>query len=147
MAALLAVAGVVAFGWAWDRSSQPASGDGWSLLARQRGLAGADEAVTIDDQAGLAAAWKNFRVLGDPPTPTVDLATSAVVWFTTRGTIGCPSRLDGLRFDVERKLVVVMFSRGLTAGCDSAAVPDSFLVVVERGRLPSGPYTFESSGP
>jgi hypothetical protein len=95
VAALLAVAGIVAFGWAWDRSSQPANGDGWSLLARQRGLAGPDGAVTIDDQAGLAAAWKNFRVLGDPPPPTVDLATSAVVWFTTRGTIGCPSRLDG----------------------------------------------------
>jgi hypothetical protein len=41
----------------------------------------------------------------------------------------------------------VTYSLGLTAGCDTTVVPDSFLVVIERADLPEPPFTFEVAGP
>ena len=145
---VVAIAVVVAtFAWAWDLSSQPGAGDGWRLLARQRGIAGAGAAVPVLDQAGLDDAWDRLRLLGDPPPPAIDFGRFAVYWLTSRGSIGCPARLDGLRFETSRGVVAVTYSRGLTAGCDAKVVPDSFLVAIDRSRLSGRPYTFEFAGP
>ncbi len=36
---------------AWQDSGQPSTGDGWQLLARQRGIGDRNAAHLIDDQA------------------------------------------------------------------------------------------------
>jgi len=144
---VLAVIGVVclvAFIRVWDLSSQPTSGDGWRLLARQRAVAGSEPTIPLADAAALANAWQKLRLHGEPQ---VDLATYAVFWLTTSGTIGCPSRLDDVTFDPADHVIVGRFSLGLTSGCDHANVPDSFLVAIDRARLPAEPFQVRLTGP
>ena len=66
-----------------------------------------------------------------------------MIWFVDTGTFGCRSRLDGIRFDGDARLVTGLFGRGLVAFCDEAAVPDSFLVAIDRDRLPPTPYRIQ----
>jgi hypothetical protein len=139
--AVLAVALVVA----WDYSRQLPSGDGWQLLARQRGVGDRNEARLITDRAGLDAAWNALLMRSDPPG--VDFARSVVVWLTPLGTISCPSRLDEIRFDPAARVVDGSFSLGLTMNCRSPSVGDSFLVAIDRNRLPPTPYQVRILGP
>jgi hypothetical protein len=130
---------------AWEYSRQPATGDGWQLLARQRAIGDRNAAHVIDDQAGLDAAWKALLLRSDPPR--VDFTRSVVVWLTPVGTIACPSRLDEIRFDPAQQLVDGWFSLGLTMGCRSPSVNDAFLVAIDRDRLPEVPYQIRILGP
>jgi len=144
---VLAVIGavcLVVFLRAWDLSSQPGSGDGWRLLARQRAVAGSEPTLRLADAGALADAWQKLRLHGEPQ---VDFASEAVFWLTASGTIGCPSRLDDVTFDPADRALVGRFSLGLTSGCDHAKVPDSFLVAIPRARLPAEPFTVRLIGP
>ena len=130
---------------AWDHSRQPPSGDGWQILGRQRGVGDRNQVHLISDQAGLDAAWTVLRLTTDPPT--VDFGRSVVAWLTPLGTISCPSRLDEIRFDAGEHRVDGAFSLGLSLGCTSPAVGDSFLVAIDRDRLPPAPYQVRIIGP
>jgi hypothetical protein len=130
---------------AWEYSRQPPTGDGWQVLARQRGIGDRNAAHLIHDQAGLDAAWKALLLRSDPPR--VDFTRSVVAWLTPVGTIACPSRLDEIRFDSAQRLVDGSFSLGLTMGCRSPAVSDAFLVAIDRDRLPEAPYQIRILGP
>lgn len=141
IAAILVVA---VFAWAWDRSSQPDTGDGWRLLGRQRAIGEQGSVTAITDADALTEAWDELRLRD---APAVDFGTDAVYWLVAKGTIGCPSRLDGITFDPVARTVTGAFSLGLTAGCDRAAVSDSFLVAVDRGRLPAEPFEVRLVGP
>ena len=99
----------------------------------------------IGDQAGLDAAWTALRLTTDPPQ--VDFGRSVVAWLTPLGTISCPSRLDEIRFAAQERLVDGAFSLGLTMGCASPAVGDSFIVAIDRNRLPPPPYQVRLLGP
>ena len=70
-----------------------------------------------------------------------------MAWLTPVGTIACTTRLDDIRFDRERRLVDGAFSLGLTMGCESPPVGDSFLVALDRDRLPDAPYEIRILGP
>jgi hypothetical protein len=130
---------------AWDYSRQLPSGDGWQLLGRQRGVGDRNQVRLIGDQAGLDAAWGVLLLHSDPPK--VDFARSVVAWLTPLGTISCPSRLDEIRFDPEGRQVDGAFSLGLSMGCESPSVGDSFLVAIDRNRLPQSPYQVRILGP
>lgn len=130
---------------AWDDSRQVSSGDGWQLLARQRAVGDRNRVGLIADQAALEAAWKRLLLRTDPPS--VDFERSVVAWLTPLGTISCPTRLDRIRFDPDRHLVDGQFSLGLTVGCQSPPVSDTFLVAIDRDRLPSAPYQVRILGP
>lgn len=134
------VIGLVALGLilGWDASRQPTAGHDWQLLGRQRSIGQPNSIAVVTDQVQLAAAWKALHLSDDPSR--VDFDRSIVFWLTSIGTIGCPSRLDDLRIDPGAALVDATFSRGFTLGCDDGIVPDSFLVRVERERLPTAPY-------
>jgi hypothetical protein len=139
------VTGAVVLVRAWEYSGQPQGGDGWQLLARQRGIGDQNAAHLIDDQPGLNAAWKALLLRTDQPS--VDFGRSVVAWLTPVGTIACPSRLDEIRFDPARRVVDGSFSLGLTMGCRSPAVSDAFLVAIDRDRLPEAPYQLRILGP
>jgi hypothetical protein len=130
---------------AWDDSRQVASGDGWQLLARQRAVGERGRVSVIDDQAAFDAAWTGLLLHADPPV--VDFERSVVVWLTPLGTIACPTRLDRIRFDPDGHLVDGQFSLGLTFGCQSPSVSDTFLVAIDRDRLPATPYRIRILGP
>jgi hypothetical protein len=141
---IIGLVGGLAFVQAWTLSSQPTSGDGWRLLARQRAVPGPGSATPLADAAALADAWQALRIDGEP---AVDLTTQAVFWLSTTGTIGCPARLDEVDVDTPDRAVVGHFSLGLTAGCDHKVVPDSFLVAIDRDRLPPEPFAVRVIGP
>ena len=146
----IAVAGllvVVAIGFvrAWDASRQLPSGDGWRILAHQRATGDRNQVRLITDQAGLDAAWRELLIRSDPLE--VDFRRSIVAWLTPVGTIACTTRLDDVRFDRDRRLVDGTFSLGLTMGCGSPPVGDSFLVALDRDRLPEAPYQVRILGP
>lgn len=132
--------GLVALGLilGWDASRQPTVGHDWQLLGRQRAIGQPNTITMVTDQAQLTSAW-NALHLSDDPSP-VDFDRSIVFWLTSVGTIGCPSRLDDVRIDLVTALVDATFSRGFTLGCDDGIVPDSFLVRLDRDRLPTAPY-------
>ena len=138
---------VVAIGLAraWDASRQLPSGDGWRLLAQQRATGDRNGVRLIRDQAGLDAAAEEMRLRTDPEA--VDFERSIVAWLTPIGTISCTTRLDEIRFDLEQRLVDAAFSLGLTMGCGSPPVSDSFLVAIDRVRLPAPPYRIRIFGP
>lgn len=133
--------GALALGflYAWDGSRQPTSGDGWQLLAAQRSVGEFDSVALIRDQTELGAAWE--AMLLRTAVPAVDFDRWLVGWFVDTGTIGCRSRLDGIVFDAGRRIVAGAFSRGLVSGCDDGRVPDSFVVALDRRRLPPLPFT------
>jgi len=146
----IAIAGiliVVAIGFvrAWDASRQVPSGDGWRILAHQRATGDRNQVKLITDQAGLDAAWREMLIRSEPLQ--VDFARSIVAWLTPVGTIACTTRLDDIRFDREERLVAGSFSLGLTLGCGSPPVGDSFLVALDRDRLPDAPYQIRILGP
>jgi hypothetical protein len=135
---------VVGFVQVWTLSSQPTSGDGWRLLARQRAVPGPAAATPLADASALTDAWHTLRIQGEP---VVDLTTQAVFWLSTSGTIGCPARLDDVAIDAPDRAIVGHFSLGLTSGCDHKVVPDSFLIAIDRDRLPPEPFAVQVIGP
>ena len=141
------VLGVVALGvlLGWDASRQPTAGGDWLLVGRQRGVGPPNRIVALNDPTQFAAAWRAMHLVGEP-TP-IDFDRDLVFWFTSVGTVGCPSRFDGLRIDFSGRRVEASFSRGFTLGCDDGAVPDSFLVSVDRDRLPAVGYEVRLLGP
>jgi hypothetical protein len=130
---------------AWDASRQVSSGDGWRILAHQRATGDRNQVRLITDQAGLDAAWEDLLVRSDPTQ--VDFERSVVAWLTPAGTVACPTRLDEIRFDRDQGIVDGAFSLGLTMGCQSPPVGDSFLVAIDRARLPAPPYQIRILGP
>ena len=52
-----------------------------------------------------------------------------------------------MRIDQSRGVVAGSFSKAITSGCDSQAIPDSFIVAVDRNRLPPGPYRLQLTDP
>ena len=150
MATGLAIAGVLAvvavvLVRAWDASRQLAAGDGWRLLAHQRATGDRNQIQLITDQAELSAAWEEMRLHVE--VPTVDFDRSVVAWLTPVGTLACTTRLDEVQFDREHGLMDGAFSLGLTLGCQSPPVGDSFLVAIGRDRLPVPPYQIRILGP
>jgi hypothetical protein len=131
--------------YAADASRQPTSGSGWRLLAYQRGVGDPANVRIIADQAEFEVAWAKLAIRTPPVHP--DFASTVLFWFTYRGTIGCPSRFEGLRIDRGRGLVAGSFSHAFTSGCDDRVVPDSFVVAVDRDRLPVPPYRVQLAEP
>ena len=125
--------------YTWDGSRQPASGNGWRLLLHIRGLGTPGTVQVLTDQAQVDDAWEQLRRF--PPAPAPDFSRELVIWFVDGGTFGCRSRLDGMNFDLAAAQVTGRFGRGLVTFCDEEAyVPDSFLITVDRDRLPQPPY-------
>jgi hypothetical protein len=145
LAAIIVGGLAIAFALAWDASRQPSSGRDWRLVAQQRGSGDPGQVQVLDDEADVAAAWKALNLVGPPAI--VDFDRSLALWLTGVGTIGCPSRLDDISIDAAGGDVVATFSRGFTLGCDDGVVPDSFLVAVDRDRLPPGPFRVRLVGP
>ena len=129
----------------WDGSRQPVSGNGWRILLAQRALGTLNSVAVINDQAELDAAWDTLRALG--AAPRLDFDRQLVVQLVDSGAISCRSRLDGIAVDRERRVVSGVFSRGLVVGCDDSVVADSFLVAIDRARLPAAPWTLQLRDP
>ena len=125
-------------------SRQPTSGPGWRILGYQRGVAGTQDVVLITSQAALDSAWDRLLMRGDPP---VLPSTAMTFWVTAAGTFGCPAHFAGLQPDPAAETVDLTFTLAITSGCDTMSEPDSFLLAIDRDRLPAGPFQLKRVGP
>jgi len=125
-----------------DGSRQPTSGPGWRLLGYQRSVAGPEAVVRVTTQEQLDQIWDRMLIRTAPARLPGNAAT---FWVSTVGTIGCPAHFVGVRADAAS--ITAVFTRALTAGCDTLKVPDSFLVAVDAGRVPNGAFSFHRTGP
>jgi hypothetical protein len=127
-----------------DGSRQPTSGNGWRILGYQRGVGGGAAVVPLPDLPAVRRAWDKLRLDGQPAP---DFARTAVYWMTPTGSLGCPAHLAGIDSDPALRAAVAVFTWALAAGCDEKVVPDSFIVAIDRDRLPPEPYVVELRDP
>jgi len=121
---------------------QPSGGDGWLLLADE-GSGGDNWRVGLaTDAAGLAKEWAELGLAA--PLPEVDFGEHVVVSFGTSHGSSCPDiRLDDVVVD---GAVVYPEIVNLTTNliCTDDYYPYTYVVALERSRLPSGPFVIQS---
>ena len=136
---LLAATALAVAGCSRALGPQPSEGDGWRLLADQDG--GIHWRVGLAaDAAGLPELWAAL----DAPLPEVDFEEHVVISFGVGYSGSCPDiRLDDVV--VEDSVVypeVAHLSRALA--CTADYNPHTYVVAVERSRLPSGPFAIQA---
>lgn len=122
---------------------QPLRGDGWRLLADERGVGQPYRTGIASDQASYERLWASVGLSGEPAP--VDFASEVVIWFGAVFGSSCPGlRLDDVVVERERALVhaeIVLVDP--PAACTADANPHAYLVALERARLPSGPFAIQ----
>ena len=118
---------------------QAVTGDGWRLLADEQDGQSYRTGIAWDE-ASLAELWREIPLPGEPPA--VDFASEVVIWFGAVYGSSCPNlRLDGVTFDDRRKLVYAdIVNVGIENVCTMDANPRTYLVAVDRSRLPAPPF-------
>ncbi len=120
---------------------QPRRGDGWRLLGE--GRTGASYRTGIATTAEqYAALWTRSGLDGEPAP--VDFETEVAIWFGAVYGSGCDIRLDGVAVDDDAALVHAdLVIPEAPAGCSGDANPKTYVVAVERQRLPAGAFAIQ----
>nr|WP_297425563.1 hypothetical protein [uncultured Actinotalea sp.] len=121
---------------------QPTAGDGWRLLGHEQGAGQAYRSGVATTAEQLATLWVQAGLDGD--APEVDWQAEVVVWFGAVYGSSCPIRLDDVVVTgstVHGELVVP--GSGPSSACTEDANPHSFVVAVDRDRLPAGPFVVQ----
>ena len=118
--------------------SQPTVEDGWRFLADQ--LRGEPYTAHVAvNAAEYEALWVSLAM--DGGAPLVDFGTEIVVQFGAVYGSSCPEiRLDDVRIDSATVSAHIALL-GDHDECTADAVPRSFVVAVDRSRLPAVPFT------
>lgn len=123
-------------------ASVPPEGDGWRFLGEDAtGIEPYTVGVATSANA-LSELWADAGL--DAPIPDVDFGREIVVRYTHAVSGTCPEiELAGVGFDTEARIlysVAIIPSSPLFDGraCTTDANPHSFVVAVDRDRLPSG---------
>jgi hypothetical protein len=122
---------------------QPQQGDGWRLLAAERGAGQSYRTGIATDQASYESLWTEVGLSGGPPP--VEFQSEVVIWFGAVFGGGCSHlRLDDVIVDLKRALVhAEIVLPGPPVGCNDDANPYAYLVALERAKLPSGPFAIQ----
>ncbi|HEX6221368.1 MAG TPA: hypothetical protein VF115_09755 [Acidimicrobiia bacterium] len=118
---------------------QPDGGDGWRLILAERGVGEVYRTGIAWDQTSLLDLMESIPGLGDTDFD-VDFESEVVVWFGAVYGSSCPNlRLDDVI--VERNTVYPMIVNPDNPGaCTDDANPYTFMVGVDRDRLPGPPF-------
>lgn len=119
---------------------QPEGGDGWRLLV--------DVVGGPPYRTGIAASQAEFdQLLGDlsldHEQPLVDFDTEVVIWFGAVFSGSCPNiRLDDVVVVSDQSLVYanIVAPGPPPAACTADANGRTYLIAVERSRLPEAPF-------
>jgi hypothetical protein len=126
---------------------QPASGDGWMMLAWEQDRGPAHEVGIATDQESYERLWADTQ-LGGPP-PEVDFDVDVVVWFAEGHGSSCPNlRMDEVIVDRELSQVypLIVSPDNPMACTDDLAGAYQFVAALERAELPSGPFEIGLGG-
>ena len=128
---------------------QPVAGEGWRLLADERGFGQPYRTGIATDETAYERLWIEIGLTRE--RPAVDFDSEVVIWFGAVFGSSCPDlRLDGVTFDHERGLVfadIVLVDQ--PPACTADANPVAFVVAVDRSMLPIGSFAIQldSEGP
>lgn len=119
-----------------EDQDQPTSGEGWRLLGEgETGEAYRSGVATTDAQ--LAQLWEAAGLDGEPAS--VEWDDEVAVWFGAVYGSGCPVRMDGVVVDGDLLHADLVVPNSVY-GCNADANPHAFVVAVDRGLLPQGPF-------
>ena len=121
---------------------QPEAGSGWRLLADE--LVGESYRTWIaTDEAQYEGLWDLVGLAGQ--RPLVDFDKEIVVWFGAVYGSSCPIRLDDVVVDLGRSppLVHAVTVAPGTGVCTADANPHAYVVAIDRGALPAGPFAIQ----
>jgi hypothetical protein len=122
---------------------QPPAGEGWRLLANERGAGMAYRTGIATDDASYADLWQLIGIAGD--APAVDFDTEVAIWFGAVYGSSCPNlRLDAVVVDAARAIVhaeIVLADAPMA--CTADANPYAYVVALERAKLPAGPFAIQ----
>lgn len=117
---------------------QPAGGEGWRLLVDERGVGHPYRTGIAWDEASLTDLFVAIDIV--PVDVQVDFDDEVVIWFGAVYGSSCPDlRLD----DVNVKGPMVhahIVNTSNEFACTDDANPHTYLVAVERDRLPAPPF-------
>lgn len=126
-----------------SRGPQAQQGDGWRLLADEQGVGEPYRTGIAWDQASYRRLWVDVGLSAE--RPPMDFGSEVVIWFGAVFGSSCPSlRLDDVVVDHEQALIhadIVLVDP--PAACTDDANPRAYLVSIERGSLPTGPFSIQ----
>ncbi|WP_298460603.1 hypothetical protein [uncultured Cellulomonas sp.] len=124
-----------------EGEQQPA-GEGWRLLGHEEGAGEAYGTGVASSDEQLAALWEQSGLPGT--APAVDWQREIAVWFGAVYGSSCPIRLDDVVVDGRTlHAAIVIPGAGPATACTDDANPHSYVVAVERSRLPHGAFVVQ----
>jgi len=125
--------------------TQPAAGDGWRLLYEEDEVGDVYRVGIAWDHASLSELTGEIPGLGDIDLD-VDFNSEIVVWFGAVHGSSCPNlRLDDVVVDGDFVYAEIVNTDNALA-CTDDAIPQTYLVGVERSRLPAPPFYISLDG-
>ena len=113
-------------------------GDGWSYLAEADTMPDTELPGILADLATLSAMWRRLGIPGEPTG--VDFEKQVVLSLVIGHSGSCPrTRLDDVVVDGTRVYAMIPTITD-EMGCTSDWVPRTYLVAVDRDRLPAPPF-------
>ena len=118
---------------------QPQAGTGWRLLLDDDEAGEVYRAGIAWDQESLTTLLAGIPGLADVDID-VDFDSEVVLWFGAVHGSSCPNlRLDDVSV-VDDMVSAVIVNPDNSLGCTDDAIPHTYLVGFERGRLPAPPF-------
>ena len=113
-------------------------GDGWAYLGEADTMPNTEYPRILADPAALSAMWGQLGIPGEPPV--VDFEKQMVLSLVVGHSGSCPrTRLDDVVVD-GRQVYAIIPTITDEMGCTSDWVPRTYLVAVDRDRLPAPPF-------
>lgn len=113
-------------------------GEGWAYLGEADAMPDSDYPGILADPVALSAMWSQLGIPGAPPG--VDFEKQVVFSIVVGHSGSCPrTRLDDVVVDGSLVYVVIPTITD-EMGCTADWVPRTYLVAVDRDRLPGPPF-------
>ena len=118
---------------------QAQAGEGWRLLADEQSGQAYRTGIAWDE-ASLTELWREIPL--DSELPAVDFESEVVIWFGAVYGSSCPNlRFDAVVFDNPKQLIYAdIVNTEIVNVCTADANPRTYVVAVDRSRLPAPPF-------
>jgi len=117
---------------------QPAGGEGWAYLGEADTMLDSELPRILAEPVALASVWKELGLEG--VAPVVDFDRQVVFSLVIGHSGSCPdTRLDDVVVDGDLVYAVIPTITD-EMGCTADWVPRTYLVAVDRNRLPAPPF-------